>query len=159
MELASLGIALHCSHCHPCAEGCWLEMSCKMVLAEAAHSVLVHEQEYKLRSVTLQCSSLQDFMIFCPPTNALNAFVSHSAHFAGVTQQVLDRLDALQNTMTPIAKVCLDRLSATRCASSINQVDLAEVRSALRIIIQMKDEGQQPDMPDRHSFWYANAWS
>ena len=48
-----------------------------MALSEAAHPVLVREQEYKLRSVMLQRSSLRGFLICCLLRDALNAFVSH----------------------------------------------------------------------------------
>lgn len=41
--------------------------------------------------------------------------------------------------LEPIKKVCLEKLSETRCASNINRDDLRDVRKAFRTILQVKD--------------------
>lgn len=41
--------------------------------------------------------------------------------------------------LEPINKVCLEKLSQTRCASKINRDDLRDVRKAFRTILQVKD--------------------
>ena len=41
--------------------------------------------------------------------------------------------------LEPIKKVCLEKLSQTRCASKINRDDLRHVRKAFRTILQVQD--------------------
>ncbi|DBA99615.1 TPA: hypothetical protein ACH3X3_012183 [Trebouxia sp. C0006] len=43
--------------------------------------------------------------------------------------------------LEPISKVCLEKLSQTRCASKINRDDLRDVRKAFRTILQIQGGG------------------
>ena len=55
--------------------------------------------------------------------------------FAGSSEDFKRVMEALE----PISKVCLEKLSQTRCASNMNTDDLRDVRKAFKTILQVKD--------------------
>ena len=49
-----------------------------------------------------------------------------------------DFKQVVEAMLEPISKVCLEKLSQTRCASKINRDDLRDVRKAFRTILQIQ---------------------
>lgn len=56
-------------------------------------------------------------------------------HVAGES----DEFKQIKALLEPISKVCLERLSETRCASDISRDDLQSVRDAMRTLLQEKE--------------------
>lgn len=54
-----------------------------------------------------------------------------------------DFKQVMEALLEPINKVCLEKLSQTRCASKMNRDDLREVRKAFRTVLQVKDAGDE----------------
>ncbi|KAL0056155.1 hypothetical protein WJX82_008246 [Trebouxia sp. C0006] len=52
-----------------------------------------------------------------------------------------DFKQVVEAMLEPISKVCLEKLSQTRCASKINRDDLRDVRKAFRTILQIQGGG------------------
>ena len=48
-----------------------------------------------------------------------------------------DFKQVVEAMLEPISKVCLEKLSQTRCASKINRDDLRDIRKAFRTILQI----------------------
>ena len=53
--------------------------------------------------------------------------------------------------LVPIHKICLEKLSQTRCASNINRDDIRDVREAFGAILHVKDA--EIDAFVKEEFW------
>lgn len=63
-----------------------------------------------------------------------------------------DFKQVVEAMLEPISKVCLEKLSQTRCASKINRDDLRDVRKAFRTILQI--HGAESDaFVKEEEFW------
>ena len=63
-----------------------------------------------------------------------------------------DFKQVMEALLEPINKVCMEKLSQTRCASKINRDDLRDVRKAFRTILQVKDAESNAFMQEEE-FW------
>ena len=68
---------------------------------------------------------------------------------AGSSEDFKHVMEAL---LEPINKVCLEKLSQTRCASKMNRADLQIVRKAFRTILQVK-EAENNAFVRQEEFW------
>ncbi len=68
------------------------------------------------------------------------------------TEQIGALTEQIGASTEQIKKLCLERLSMTRCASKISRDDLREVRHAFRIILQVKD-ADQDEFVRHEEFW------
>ena len=58
----------------------------------------------------------------------------------------------MEALLEPTNKVCLEKLSQTRCASKLNRDDLRAVRNAFRTIHQVKD-AENSAFVKQEEFW------
>lgn len=63
-----------------------------------------------------------------------------------------DFKQVMEALLEPINKVCLEKLSQTRCASQMNRGDLRDVRKAFRTILQVKD-AESDAFVKEEEFW------
>ena len=67
-----------------------------------------------------------------------------------------DFRQVVEAMLEPISKVCLEKLSQTRCASKINRDDLRDVRKAFRTILQI--QGAESDaFGKEEEFWWVQS--
>ena len=63
-----------------------------------------------------------------------------------------DFKQVMEALLEPVNKICLEKLSQTRCASKMNRDDLRDVRKAFRTILQVKDDESNAFVKEE-DFW------
>jgi len=58
----------------------------------------------------------------------------------------------MEALLEPINKICLEKLSQTRCASRMSRDDLRDVKKAFRTILQVKD-AESDAFVKEEEFW------
>lgn len=62
-----------------------------------------------------------------------------------------ERLDEVLALLKPLSKASMDRISETRCASTISGIDLFQVRDALNTCLEVENPDEDPF--EREEFW------
>jgi len=107
----------------------------------------VHDQTMIVIDACMYIAFNADPACICLEKASTSLF-ANQANGAGRSEEFKQVMEAL---LEPINKVCLEKLSRTRCASEINRDDLQDVRKAFRTILQVKDADN--DAFVKEEFW------